>query len=56
MTGVDVLAVLKDRGVVLQPQGDVVHYRAPKGKSYGFSRALVTIAGLRTQLRRGGAK
>ena len=31
MTGVDVLAVLKDRGVVLQPQGEVLHYRAPKG-------------------------
>ena len=31
MTGVDVLAVLKECGVVLQPQGDVLHYRAPKG-------------------------
>jgi len=31
MTGGEVLAVLKSRGVVLEPQGDKLHYRAPKG-------------------------
>ena len=31
MTGGQVLAVLKSRGVVLEPQGDRLHYRAPRG-------------------------
>ena len=31
MTGGQVLAVAKSRGVVLEPQGDKLHYRAPKG-------------------------
>ena len=31
MTGGQVLAVLKCCGVVLEPQGDKLHYRAPRG-------------------------
>ena len=31
MTGGQVLAVLKSRGVVLEPHGDNLHYRAPRG-------------------------
>ena len=31
MTGEQVLAVLKSRGVLLKPQGDKLHYRAPRG-------------------------
>ena len=31
MTGGQVLAVLKSRGVVLEPHGNKLHYRAPKG-------------------------